>query len=185
MTDILQGSALLNPADVFIGLGSNIGDRLQHLREAMRLIESLPHTLADSPRPPIAISGVYESEPLGYTEQESFYNAACHIQTLLSPLELFHALKKIERTLGRPEVYERWHPRRIDLDILLYGDAVIATDRLTIPHAELPNRKFVMLPLLEIADPLHPQRGKRISELLAETGDVSQLKRLNGISLTA
>ncbi len=157
---------------VFIGLGSNIGDRLQYLRDALHLIRRLESTTL------VAVSSLYETPPLGFTEQESFYNAVCQIDTTLDPLALLHKLKSIERTLGRPEKYERWRPRPIDLDILLYDALVVQNDAVSIPHLELPHRKFVLVPLLDIANPVHPVLKKPMSELLAETTDRSDIRQL-------
>ncbi len=157
---------------IFIGLGSNIGDRLQHLRDALYFIHRLESTRL------VAVSSLYETPPLGFTEQESFYNAVCQIDTTLDPLALLQALKSIERQLGRPEKYERWHPRPIDLDILLYDTLVFQNDIVTIPHIELPNRKFALVPLLDIDNPIHPVLKKSISELLAETTDRSDIRQL-------
>lgn len=158
--------------DVFIGLGTNIGDRLSNLREAVRALQELPDTAL------IAVSSIYETPPIGLSDQDNFYNAVCAIRTGLKPEDLFHHLKQIERRLGRPEQYERWGPRIIDLDILLYGNLIFKTDIISIPHIEMPNRKFVLVPLLELQNPVHPILQKTIRELLTECKDASQLKKL-------
>ncbi|NTW49510.1 MAG: 2-amino-4-hydroxy-6-hydroxymethyldihydropteridine diphosphokinase [Chlorobiales bacterium] len=158
--------------DVFIGLGTNIGNRLSNLREAVRALQALPDTTL------IAVSSAYETPPIGFSDQDNFYNAVCLIQTALEPEDLFYYLKQIERQLGRPEQYERWGPRIIDLDILLYGDMIFKTDTISIPHIEMPNRKFVLVPLLELQNPIHPILRKTIKELVAECKDPSLLKKL-------
>ncbi|MBC8044636.1 MAG: 2-amino-4-hydroxy-6-hydroxymethyldihydropteridine diphosphokinase [Rhizobacter sp.] len=156
---------------VFIGLGSNIGERLENLRAAVQHLAALPETKV------MKVSGVYESEPLGFTEQENFFNAVCELETALQPEDLFLRLKQIEHLMGRPEQYERWHPRVIDLDILLYGSRIVETPMLTVPHAEMHDRKFVLVPLSELADPVHPKFQKPVSQLLGETSDTSMLTR--------
>ncbi|MFQ3599078.1 MAG: 2-amino-4-hydroxy-6-hydroxymethyldihydropteridine diphosphokinase [Chloroherpetonaceae bacterium] len=152
---------------VFVGLGSNLGERLTMLQEAIACISELPTTEV------LATSSVYESPPIDCSEQNPFLNAVCKITTDLSPTALLTALKDIERKLGRPERYARWSPRRIDLDILFYDDQVLQQDGLTIPHSEIQHRKFVLVPMLELEDVLHPLLKKRLSTLLAETSDCS------------
>lgn len=156
---------------VFIGLGSNLGERLLQLQRAVKCISELPTTDV------LAMSSVYESPPIDRSEQNLFLNAVCKITTDLSPLALLTALKDIERKLGRPERYARWSPRHIDLDILFYDDQVLQQDGLTIPHSEIPNRKFVLVPMLELEDVLHPILKKHLSTLLAETSDNSDIHK--------
>lgn len=158
--------------DVFIGLGTNIGDKLANLRSAIHELSTLPDTIV------VAASGVYETPPIGFSKQDNFYNAVALIKTSLTPETLFHHLKHIERKLGRPEHYERWGPRIIDLDILLYGNMIISTDLISIPHTEISNRKFVLVPLLELRNTSHPALQKSIAELLSDCKDLSVLKKL-------
>jgi 2-amino-4-hydroxy-6-hydroxymethyldihydropteridine diphosphokinase len=130
-------------ARAFIGLGSNIGDRLQFLRDAVRhLGETVGVQIT-------AVSSVYETEPVGPAAQAWFLNAVAAVDTSLSPVTLLSHTQAIERTLGRETTY-RWGPRTVDLDILLYGDIQLRTATLAIPHAELCHRAFVMIPLLEL-----------------------------------
>lgn len=152
---------------VFIGLGSNLGERLSMLQKAIACISELPTTEV------LATSSVYESPPIDNSAQNHFLNAVCKITTKLSPKALLAALKEIERRLGRPERYARWSPRYIDLDILFYDNQVLNQDGLTIPHSEIQNRKFVLLPMLELDDYFHPVLKKHLSTLLAETNDAS------------
>lgn len=160
----------------FVGLGSNLGDRLALLNAALTRIERLPATAI------LAASSVYESPPIDRSDQNSFLNAVVKLSTDLDPLELLTALKGIERALGRPERYARWSPRLIDLDVLFYDDLALAQAELTIPHPEIPNRKFVLAPMLELEDLLHPTLNKRISELLATTRDSSVVRKVASLS---
>jgi len=155
--------------NAFIGLGSNLGRRTEMISCAIRQLSELPHTSI------LSVSSLYESPPIDGSKQNHFLNAVCKIATGLSPQNLLHALKQIERRLGRPEHYAQWSPRTIDLDILFYNDYLIQEDDLTIPHAEIPNRKFVLLPMLELEDLFHPVLKKRLSSLLAETRDHSMI----------
>ncbi len=151
----------------YIGLGSNLGKRCKMLQQAVARLRQLPKTQV------VATSSVYESPPIDMSRQNHFLNAVCKITTELSPKTLLAALKEIERSLGRPERYARWSPRPIDLDILFYDHQVLNQDGLTIPHSEIPNRKFVLLPMLELDDYFHPVLKKHLSTLLAETNDAS------------
>jgi len=154
---------------VFIGIGSNIGNRLHHLQEAVDQLMKLDDTSI------CAISAIYITEPIGEAEQHRFYNGVILLETLLQPEELRLKCKTIEQELGRPGCYPRWSPRVIDLDILLYDDLCLRSESLSIPHTELQHRKFVLIPLLDIANPLHPKTGLRISQLLKSCEDQSVL----------
>jgi 2-amino-4-hydroxy-6-hydroxymethyldihydropteridine diphosphokinase len=143
----------------YLGLGGNVGDRVEYLRRALSL---LAEAVAVE-----AVSALYETEPWGLREQPAFLNAACQVRTVLPPLDLLHELQRIERALGR-ERLQRWGPRTVDLDILFYGDLVLDTAELTIPHPLLAERAFVLVPLAEIAPGLrHPRLVKTVAELLA------------------
>jgi 2-amino-4-hydroxy-6-hydroxymethyldihydropteridine diphosphokinase len=145
---------------------------------AIAQLSELPQTTL------IAASSVYESPPIDGSEQQHFLNAVCKIKTELSPHDLLKALKQIERNLGRPERYARWSPRLIDLDLLFYNHLIIQQDDLTIPHAEIPNRKFVLLPMLEIEDVWHPVLKKTLSTLLAETNDRSLIVKKTSLLIS-
>jgi 2-amino-4-hydroxy-6-hydroxymethyldihydropteridine diphosphokinase len=127
----------------FIGLGSNVGDRLWFLQRAVRCLGEVAGVQVTK------ISSVYETEPVGPADQSWFLNAVAEIATSLIPVTLLDHTQEIERALGRETTY-RWGPRTIDLDILLYGDMLVRTARLQIPHTELCHRAFVMIPLLEL-----------------------------------
>ena len=143
---------------VYLGLGSNLGDREYNLRRAVSLLSRRASL--------IALSSVYETEPWGYASQPAFLNMACLLETSLSPQDLLELAQGVERDLGRVPSF-RYGPRVIDVDILLYGDEVIETPRLQVPHPRLWKRAFALTPLAEIAPGLaHPVLGASIAELL-------------------
>jgi len=154
----------------YLGLGSNLGDREGNLRRALeRLQERLQVE---------QVSSLYETEPVGYLEQPRFLNAVCHIDTDLAPLPLLRFLKDIEAGLGRDFTII---PRPIDLDILFYGQLVLSTPELTIPHPRLAERAFVLVPLAEIAPGLiHPVLGRTVKELLAEVAGKDSVRKWEG-----
>ncbi|OEG00320.1 2-amino-4-hydroxy-6-hydroxymethyldihydropteridine diphosphokinase [Vulcanibacillus modesticaldus] len=128
---------------VFLGLGSNIGDRYQNMKEAILTLNG--HKSIEL----IKESSIYETEPFGLKEQPDFLNMVIEINTILSPEELLEYIHEIEHKLGRKrEVH--WGPRTIDIDILLYGDKIIRSQNLQVPHPYLSQRLFVLVPLSEI-----------------------------------
>jgi len=129
---------------VFLGLGSNLGEREANLRAALDGIGSLPNTRV------VAVSGFLESAPWGVEDQPPFVNAAAEIRTALEPEALLAAVKQIERDVGRVPTF-RWGPRLIDIDILLFGQRRVKTVELTLPHPHVLDRPFVWQPLEEIA----------------------------------
>ncbi len=147
---------------VYLGLGSNLGDRRRNLEAALDALRAHPQIAVT------AVSSFLETDPVGGPPgQGKFLNAAAKIETDLSPEALLEELKRVERALGRREG-PRWGPREIDLDILLYGDAVLETPNLTIPHPRMRERRFVLEPLAEIApDARDPVTGRTVRELLA------------------
>jgi 2-amino-4-hydroxy-6-hydroxymethyldihydropteridine diphosphokinase len=153
---------------VYIGLGSNMGDRVAALREAVRRLQAI--IKIDT------VSQLYVAAPLGYVRQDAFINAVTRGTTTLKPQDLLHELQQMERAMGRrPGV--QYGPRPIDLDILLYGAAQIESPTLIIPHPELANRAFVLKPLAEIAPNLmHPTLYYTITQLLQDADDASQVK---------
>ncbi len=153
----------------YLGLGSNIGNRIEYIKKALVAISKLPKTKITK------ISSLYETEPYGIKEQPWFINLAVEISTELKPDELFKKCKLIETKLGRQK-REKWAEREIDIDILLYGDLIISTPELQIPHADMHNRRFVLIPLSEIApEVVHPILKKSVSELLIECKDTTRI----------
>jgi len=148
-------------AIVYIGIGSNLGDRYKNCLRAVELLKQSGLSVMKQ-------SSVSETEPWGLTEQPAFLNMAVELETRLEPAELLGLLKKIEKNMGRQES-AKWGPRLIDLDILLYDDVTLNTDVLTIPHPLMHEREFVLGPLAELSEDLiHPVLKKRIGELLKE-----------------
>lgn len=146
---------------VFIGLGTNLGDRFANLRSAVDALA--PHATVT------ARSRIYETPAWGVTDQPAFLNMVVRAETVLEPLALLRALKTLESELGRTTTF-RWGPRVIDFDILFYDDMVRDFQGLTIPHPHLHERAFVLVPLADIASNLvHPVLHKSIAELLKTT----------------
>lgn len=154
---------------VFLGLGSNVGDRVKFLSMA---VDELKKKIQI-----VSLSSIYETEPVGIKNQREFYNMVVEGRTELKPSELFQAVKVIEHHLGRKE-NTHLMPREIDIDILLYDGYVYHDIMLNVPHTEMKHRRFVLEPFDEIApDVLHPGSKKTIKTLLAACNDRSKVVR--------
>ena len=156
----------------FIGIGSNLGTPAENCEQAIRLLHIPPEIEV------VARSSLYESEPVGEIEQNWFVNATVAIKTSLTPEALLNTIFKIEKVLGR-ERREKWGPRIIDLDLLVYEDHLIHSTALTLPHPEMAKRRFVLLPLSEFAgDYMHPVENKTIHTLLKELPESPQVRKI-------
>jgi len=146
----------------YVGLGSNLGDREAPLRQAVAALREVPGVRI------VAVSAFRETDPVGFLDQPRFLNGAAAIETELSPQELLAALLEVERGLGRIRGGERYGPRTVDLDLLVYGDVTLAEPGLEIPHPRLHERRFALEPLAELAPGLEiPGKGP-VEALLAE-----------------
>lgn len=156
---------MAEPVTAYIGLGTNLGDRYQNIAQAKQALGNLKNTSL------ISVSSEIETEPLGHANQPNFLNAVARIETELTPNELLANLQAIENELGR-ERKQKWASRTIDLDLLLFGDEIIDTENLTVPHKQMHLRTFVLKGLCELnSEIVHPLLGVNVAELAA---------RLNG-----
>lgn len=162
---------LPSPVNTYLSLGSNVGDRMAELRRAMQLFCGEGMAMRRT-------SSVYETEPVGYTEQGWFLNCVAEISTTLEPVALLHRLQRIENQLGRERTVPKG-PRTIDIDMLLYGDVVMQTEELTLPHPRMLERRFVLEPLREIVPALRlPGSGITVAEAYQQLRDPAQVRLL-------
>ena len=153
---------MMTPLRCYIGLGANLDEPVAQLQQAVQALQQLAGSTL------VAVSGFYGSKPMGPQDQPDYVNAVAAIDTTLTAEQLLDALQQIEQQQGRQRKAERWGPRTLDLDILLYGNQVIATERLTVPNYGLRVREFVLYPLYEIAPQLNLPDGTVLSSLLAQ-----------------
>ena len=157
---------------VYLSLGSNIGDRAANLRSAIEELDRFGKVAA--------VSSFYETEPVEVTNQPLFLNCAVSLDTEKTPSQLLSALLEIERTMGRQRTQQKG-PRKIDIDILLFGDSSVNTATLTIPHPAMHERRFVLEPLAEIApDARHPLLNKTVRELRDSLSSGQAVRRMPG-----
>jgi 2-amino-4-hydroxy-6-hydroxymethyldihydropteridine diphosphokinase len=156
----------------YLGLGSNVGDREEQLRDAIEALRVRGVAVE-------AASSLYETEPVGEVlDQPDFLNGAVRIRTTLGPEQLLDVCKEIEAEAGRDLGGPRHGPRPIDVDLLLLGDVELTTDRLTLPHPEVTSRRFVLAPLLELDPDLHLPDGTKLNEALEALGPGQRVNRV-------
>ncbi len=154
----------------YLGLGANLGNRQQTIKQALRELAAQPTIKVD------AVSSLYQTAPVGRTDQPNFLNAAAAIRTILTPMELLAYILQLEQQMGRVRTV-RWGPRTIDIDILMYGSEEINQLNLTIPHARLGERAFALVPLAEIAPDLRlpgdRETVREKADRLGQDGNIS------------
>jgi len=154
---------------IFLGIGTNRGNKISNLKKLLKILSSKDEIVIDD------LSSIYESEPVGYKNQNNFYNMVIKARTILEPVELLGFIKEIEKDMGR-DWSKRNHPRKIDIDILFYNNYKIEEPDLTIPHKEIYNRGFVLKPLVEIEEHFRdPVRYVKVKPFLKETGNVEKV----------
>ena len=159
-------------SSVFIGLGSNLGNKKANINDAIASIAGLDSTDVTK------TSSFYKTSPVGSVDQDWFINSVIKVKTRIAADALMSALLSIEEKLGRVRT-EKWGARTIDIDMLFYNDEIINSERLTVPHEHLSERKFVLEPLSEIAgDFLHPVLNKTISQLLGELKTDEEVEKI-------
>ena len=149
---------------VYIAIGSNLASPLEQVNAAVQAIGEIPDSRI------VAVSSFYRTPPLGPQDQPDYLNAAVALDTALAPEALLDHTQRIELQQGRVRKAERWGPRTLDLDIMLFGDEVINTERLTVPHYDMKNRGFMLWPLFEIAPELRFPDGPALRDVLANLG---------------
>ncbi|ACX52963.1 2-amino-4-hydroxy-6-hydroxymethyldihydropteridine pyrophosphokinase [Ammonifex degensii KC4] len=165
----------VKPAKALVGLGSNLGDRLQNLKAALSALGRTPGIKLEKVAP------LYRSAPWGKTDQPDFFNTVALISTFLSPFGLLASLLEIEKELGRRrENEERWGPRPIDLDLLLYEDLAVETEELVLPHPRLTERAFVVVPLADLMPELKLPNGKGAREWADKLEQEQEIERVEG-----
>ena len=149
---------------VYIAIGSNLASPLEQVNAAIRALADIPDSRV------VSVSSLYRTPPLGPQDQPDYLNAAVALETSLAPEALLDHTQRIELQQGRVRKAERWGPRTLDLDIMLFGDAIINSERLTVPHYDMKNRGFMLWPLFEIAPQLHFPDGLALCVALENLG---------------
>lgn len=149
---------------VYIAIGSNLASPLDQVNAAIAALGDIPHSRT------VAVSAFYRTPPLGPQDQPDYLNAALALETFLEPEALLDQTQRIELQQGRVRKAERWGPRTLDLDIMLFGDRIIRSERLTVPHYDMHNRSFMLWPLAEIAPDLRFPDGSTLAERLQALG---------------
>ena len=165
---------IVESAKTYLSLGSNVGDRHANLREAIAALERIGVRV-------LRVSSIYETEPVDYLHQGWFLNCVVEAETALEPLALLCALRGIEVAMGSTKPVPKG-PRLIDMDVLLYGNETVDTAELQVPHPRMRSRRFVLVPLAEIAPELrHPSWNETVQELLAGTPDRSAVRLVDDV----
>lgn len=155
----------------YLLLGTNLGNKEDNLKKALKLLKKLGKIKKHS--------AIYETEPWGFSDERNFFNMAVSLETSFNPFELLNEILRIEISIGRRRQEKQWIAREIDIDILFYDDLIIHEENLIVPHPHLQNRKFVLVPLNEIASRfIHPSFGKNTSTLLKECDDDCEVELL-------
>ena len=163
----------------YLGLGSNIGERIVYIEKVISELENSDNINI------LKKSGIYETEPWGNIKQDDYLNAVLEIETELGPMELLVELKSLEKKIGRTG-NSKWSEREIDIDILFYEDFIIKNENLNIPHSFIEERKFVLVPLAEIApDFIHPVLKKSAAEMLSSSEDKLGVKLYGNVKTEA
>ncbi|MGG8097506.1 2-amino-4-hydroxy-6-hydroxymethyldihydropteridine diphosphokinase [Klebsiella aerogenes] len=149
---------------VYIAIGSNLASPLEQVNAAIRALADIPDSRV------VSVSSLYRTPPLGPQDQPDYLNAAVALETSLAPEALLDHTQRIELQQGRVRKAERWGPRTLDLDIMLFGDAIINSERLTVPHYDMKNRGFMLWPLFEIAPQVHFPDGLALRAALENLG---------------
>ena len=158
---------------IFLGLGSNVGDRFENISKAINFFKW------DTRFNNVETSSIYQTKPYGDIEQDDFYNCVISLETNLNWDVIFKISKELEKKIGRKQ-RESWGPREIDIDILLFGNEIIENDTLTIPHKDLVNRDFVLTPLVELDEELeHPVLKKKMKLFLSDLKDKYIVNKIN------
>lgn len=157
---------------VYLALGSNLADPRHQVRQAVQALAALPDCQF------VAVSSLYRTRPLGPQDQPDYVNAAVALDTTLTAEALLDCTQRIELAHGRERKAERWGPRTLDIDIMLFGNQVIASERLIVPHYDLLNRSFMLVPLAEIAPDLCLPTGGTLRTAIARLADAGDLQVL-------